>query len=162
MAKHKAKLAHASAKPILRSDGGGAPLGDRGGRAAGRQTKLRSGGKQQVEVRYVYANGPAAIGDNAQAVFGTLNGVRDRGKPPQPRVAGPALAPGAAVRSEDAAGHVLSSTSHARQEALPAPRRQKPRRPERQGERAIRARPANAGTEGGPRARPQDAGDAEG
>ena len=48
--------------------------------------KLRSGGKQTHEVRYVYVNGPAVFGDHAQTVIGgagTLAGGGENTKPGQ-------------------------------------------------------------------------------
>jgi hypothetical protein len=96
--------------------------------------KLRTGGKQQVEVRYVYVNGPAVIGDNANAVFGDVRAPKGGGedaKPPQPHeLAALSFAPGAPVspvRSEEPSGRTVSGAGDAEQEAMPPPRRPRDR-----------------------------------
>jgi hypothetical protein len=117
--------------------------------------KLRSGGKQQVEVRYVYVDargGQNVIGDGAQGVFGgvqTHKGGAFGAKPPQPHELGAlAYSPGAPVAqvwSEEPGGFSMSGASDAGPEAVSPSRGQEPRRPEGQGERALCARPENAG-----------------
>lgn len=59
--------------------------------------KLRGGGKQQVEVRHVYVNGNAVIGDVH------AGGGGDAGNERRPHAPGLAFAPGDAVRSPFAA-----------------------------------------------------------
>lgn len=67
--------------------------------------KLRSGGKQTHEVRYVYVNGNAVVGDGAQAVFGGVEthpaAPRDR-KPGQPHESSVQALCGPEMRSQDA------------------------------------------------------------
>lgn len=71
-------------------------------------TKLRGGGKQQVEVRHVYVNGNAVIGDGTQALFSEAD--RGRGRPAncdQSHAQGLADLPRASVptlRSQDSSG----------------------------------------------------------
>lgn len=88
--------------------------------------RLRSGGKQIHEVRYVYVNGPAVIGDNAQAVFGGPEGGVRTENVDQPH-GQPALAyiPGSpvpALRSEDPGRDALSRAGDPGAEALQEPR----------------------------------------
>lgn len=127
--------------------------------------KLRSGGKQTHEVRYVYVNGPAVFGDHAQTVVGgveTHRGGGNEGKPDQPH-GRPALASMAAtpmpeVRSEEPPWDALPGPRDAEQAPLRVPRRQEPRSTEGEGERALQDRPVDAGATGGPRARARRAG----
>lgn len=46
--------------------------------------KLRSGGKQTHEVRYVYVNGPAVFGDHAQTVIGGTGALAGGGENTKP------------------------------------------------------------------------------
>lgn len=111
--------------------------------------KLRSGGKQTHEVRYVYVNGPAVFGDGTQAVFGG-GGTHPRaglcGKANRPQV--PCMAPalGLPLRSQDPARDGLPSAGHEGAEEVPAPRRQEPRRPQGKSERALSDGAAHPGT----------------
>ena len=115
--------------------------------------KLRSGGKQTHEVRYVYVNGPAVFGDGTQAVFAGEGGGGFCGKAGQPhgRGAVPRLAPdaGLQVRGEESARLALSGPGDARQEAMRVPRRQEPRSADRAGERPLHVGPVDAGDAGG-------------
>jgi hypothetical protein len=107
--------------------------------------KLRNGGKQQVEVRYVYVDargGQNVIGD---VVAG--GGGRD-GNPTQPHVAGLAFAPGAAVWSPDPTGDGLSAAGDEGQDALLAARREKPGSAEGEAQRELPDRGSHAGDEG--------------
>jgi hypothetical protein len=89
-------------------------------------TKLRSGGRQRIEV--VYVNGPAIIGDNAQTVF---TGVpREGGESAilvQPHGPAPlahiAAAKGLPMRREDPKGDAVSVTGGEGAEALSDARR---------------------------------------
>lgn len=58
--------------------------------------KLRNGGKQQVEVRHVYVNGNAVIGDVHAGTGG--GGSLENGR--RPHAPGLAFAPGEAVRGD--------------------------------------------------------------
>ena len=85
--------------------------------------KLRSGGKQTHEVRYVYVNGPV-FGPGAQAMFGSAPGGGVRGTnfdQPHAATGSPALAfaPGIPVWSEDAERNSLPIPSGERPETLP-------------------------------------------
>lgn len=88
-------------------------------------TKLRSGGKQQVEVRYVYVDARTQT-----VVTGGGGGGADQisGQPHAPGALGHAPAPGLPVWSEDAGGHVVPIASHSRKAAVPVARREKSRR----------------------------------
>lgn len=128
-------------------------------------TKLRSGGKQTHEVRYIYINGNAVVGDGAQAVFGDAEvggGGGDERKRGQPH-GQPALAhiPGALVppmRREDPCGDAVSGPGNSGAEALQEPWRPEPRSAHGKGERALSDRAMDKGVEGSPRARSRRAG----
>ena len=89
--------------------------------------KLRGGGKQQVEVRHVYVNGNAVIGDGAQAVFGDVRGGGVRGENlNRSHAQGLEHLPGApvpSVRGEDADGRVVPVAGDEGEEAMPHARR---------------------------------------
>lgn len=130
-------------------------------------TKLRSGGKQTHEVRYVYVNGPAVFGDGTQAVFGgvgTQGGGGFCGKAGQPHaVAGLADASGLQVWSEDPQRQAMPISSGGGAEAMPdAWRRGGIGSPEGQGEREISDRAAHAGASRGSGAGPRRAGVGQG
>lgn len=78
--------------------------------------KLRSGGKQTHEVRYVYVNGNAVVGDGAQAVFGgidTPNGGPHARKPGQPHESGVQALCGPEMRREDPGRDAVPVGGHA-------------------------------------------------
>lgn len=89
-------------------------------------TKLRTGGRQRIEV--VYVNGPAVIGDNTQAVF-SGGGAHGGGgsKPDQPHaiayLAGLAAPCGAPMRREDPERVAVPIASSEGAEALSDARR---------------------------------------
>jgi hypothetical protein len=111
-------------------------------------TKLRSGGKQQVEVRYVYVDARGGQNIIASALGG--GGQEENGR--QPREPGDIarlpFAPGVPVWGEEQGGVGMSGASDAGKEAVPAARGQKPGCAEGQGQRQLQARPADAGTAG--------------
>jgi hypothetical protein len=97
--------------------------------------KLRNGGKQQVEVRYVYVDargGQNVIGGDIVTGGGVRGGSQN-----QPHVPGLAFAPGAAVRSPDPAGDGLPAAGHAGQDTLLAARREEPGSAEGEAQREL-------------------------
>jgi hypothetical protein len=87
--------------------------------------RLRSGGKQTHEVRYVYVNGPV-LGAGAQAVFGARGGGLRCANFDQPHGSGaPALtiAPGEPVWSENTARDAMPVAVGPREAPLPDARR---------------------------------------
>ena len=88
--------------------------------------KLRTGGKQQVEVRYVYV-------DQRQQTL-VAGGAGERpgfsGQPHGPGAAGLPFAPGVPVWGQDAGRDALSVASHPGAEAMPDARGQEPGRSE--------------------------------
>ncbi len=94
----------------------------------GALAKLRGGGKQQVEVRHVYINGNAVIGD-VHATGGEAGAAFSN----QPRAQGLAHLPGAPMppmRSADPEGDALPVASGEGAEAMPDARRGERRRAE--------------------------------
>ncbi len=89
--------------------------------------KLRSGGKQTHEIRYVYVNGPAAFGPGAKVAAAYGGGGGQLGNPEQSHTApqlahfGGELCP--PVWSENAEGDALSVPGGRGPEALPDARR---------------------------------------
>jgi hypothetical protein len=111
-------------------------------------SKHRAGGKQQVEVRYVYVdarNSQNIIGSGPGA--GAWPGNGDRPCEP-PTLAGPQIALGAPLWGQDAGGAILPSAGHQGQEAVQAPRRHEPRRSGRKSQRTLPARPLDQGDGG--------------
>lgn len=99
--------------------------------------KLRGGGRQVIEHRYINVNAEnAVVGDNTQAVFGHPKGGKKIGKSRQPHEP-IALAhePGAAMPCPEPAGEAVSVARDEGPEALSPTRRQEPRRADRQGKR---------------------------
>lgn len=91
--------------------------------------KLRTGGKQQVEVRYVYVDARTQTVVNGGA--GEGGGPPNIQQPHAPAfLAGPAAPGGLPMWGADASGDALSVASDPRQAPLPDARREKPRRPE--------------------------------
>lgn len=97
--------------------------------------KLRSGGRQRIEV--VYVNGPAVFGDNAQTVIAGGGRGDNSGNVDQPHASGAiaclAAAAGLPVRSQDPKGHALPIASGEGPEAVQDAWRQEPRRADREG-----------------------------
>jgi hypothetical protein len=113
--------------------------------------KLRSGGKQQVEVRYVYVD--ARGGQN---IIGSQVAPRGGGAQPAfghqshtPGLTGLPFAPGVAVWGEDAEGDALPLPCREEPQTLQDARRYQPRSPEGQGERSLPYGPVHARNQGG-------------
>ncbi len=99
-------------------------------------SKLRSGGKQQVEVRYIYVD--ARGGQN---IIGSDLGGRDGNtNRKQPHVPGLAFAPGMPMWSEDQAGDALPAAGDEGAQAVQTARRDEPRRPSRSSQRKLARR----------------------
>lgn len=103
--------------------------------------KLRTGGKQQVEVRYVYVDA------RTQQVFNGVGGgggsheaIPQPHAPALPGVIGHAVAGGLPLPCEDPRRDALPGTGDAREEALPDAWGQEPRRSDRSRERPLRPR----------------------
>lgn len=92
--------------------------------------KLRTGGKQSVEVRYVYVNGNAVLGDVHTGGPGGFGG--NPGQPHVPCLEGPQGVP---LHGPFAEGFTMPAADYARKETLPVPRGQEPRRPARSRKR---------------------------
>ena len=126
--------------------------------------KLRSGGKQQVEVRYVYVDarggqnviatgfsGPQ--GDGASCPLQAMGGgghLENEVQPYAPArlVSGPEAAGGVPVWSPDTIGHALHGSCDPRPEALQDARRTQSRSSEGSGERGLEGRPILARASG--------------
>jgi len=96
--------------------------------------KLRAGGKQTHEVRYVYVNGPAAFGPGARAAaayggggYAIENGGQSHAAP---QLAHYPAEPGPEVWRSDPEGLALSGSSGGGAEALPDARWHEPGSPE--------------------------------
>lgn len=100
--------------------------------------KLRSGGKQQVEVRYVYVDARTQTVVNEGGGGGAPFGNREQ--PHAPGTLGVPFAPGLPVWGEDAGRDAVPVTGGQRAEAMPDARGSKPRRSEGRGERQLRLR----------------------
>jgi hypothetical protein len=108
--------------------------------------KLRGGGRQIVEHRYIQVNGNAVVGDGTQAVFGGVNpqgGNNGSERQPQGTAGGAGLGP--ALLGPQSPGETLPEGCDARAEEMPQSRGQEHRRSHRPGKRPIRARPAHQG-----------------
>lgn len=97
-------------------------------------SKLRSGGKQTHEVRYVYVNGPAAFGPGARAAaayggggYAIENGGQSHAAPQLQHIPSE---PGPEVWRTDPEGLALSGSSGGGAEALQDARRDQPGSPE--------------------------------
>lgn len=109
--------------------------------------KLRTGGKQTVEVIYVDArNSQNVIGGEIRTGGGGTGGERLRQS--HTPLASAALAPGLAVRSEDAEGHALPGTCGTAQASLSNARRES-WGADRGAERSLQARLEDEGAGGG-------------
>jgi hypothetical protein len=108
--------------------------------------KLRSGGKQQVEVKYVYVD--ARGGQNVIAGDTVTGGGMRDGNQTQPHVPGLAFAPGAAMWSPDPAGDGLPAAGDEGQDALLAARREEPGSAEGDAQRQLPDRGSHEPDEG--------------
>lgn len=84
--------------------------------------KLRSGGKQTHEVRYIYVNGPAAFGPGAKAAAAYGGGGGDTENPSQSQAPQLRYQPGERcppMWGADAAGHALQGAEGEGAEAVP-------------------------------------------
>ena len=102
-------------------------------------SKLRTGGKQQVEVRYVYVDARTQTVVNGGAGGGVPLGNHQQ--PHGPGTVGLPFAPGVPVWSEDAGGDAMPVAGHQGAETMPDARGPQPRRSEGRGERQLRLRP---------------------
>jgi hypothetical protein len=120
-------------------------------------SKLRSGGRQRIEV--VYVNGPAVIGDNAQTVIAGGPEGAGSGNIGQPHtlaaLSGVAAPSDAALRSQDPPIENVPSARHQGEAAVQDARRQEPGSAHGQGERPLHVRSLDAGA---PRGAPAGAG----
>jgi len=103
--------------------------------------KLRNGGKQQVEVKYVYVD--ARGGQNVIGSELAGGGGGRGGKQAQPHVPGLAFAPGAAVWGPDSAGDRLPTAGDEGQDTLLAARREEPGSAEGGAQRELPYRAAH-------------------
>lgn len=100
--------------------------------------RLRSGGKQTHEVRYVYVNGPAVFaGDNASFGGGGQSGNRPQSDTP---VTSLALEGGLPMWSADPFGGAMPRPGGQRKEAMQDARRDQPRRAARSQKRRMAPR----------------------
>lgn len=105
--------------------------------------KLRTGGKQQVEVRYVYVDARTqtlVTGGSGQG--GALPFVE---QPHAPGAIGHAVATGLPMWSADAGGNAVPIASREGAEPLSDARREKPRRTTRRGQRELRGGSVDGG-----------------
>lgn len=100
-------------------------------------SKLRTGGKQQVEVRYVYVD---ARNQTVVQGGGHGGGQPNFAQPHTPGAAGLPFAPGLPVWGEDAGGDAVPVPSDQGTEAVPDARGAEPRRTEGRGKRKLRLR----------------------
>lgn len=110
--------------------------------------KLRSGGKQQVEVRYVYVDargGQNIIGSDVHTGGRGAGAIEHQ--PHGPAVSGLPFAPGVSMWGPDARGDAMPVASNPGTETLSDARRGEPGCPDGKGERELQARPADAGTD---------------
>ena len=119
--------------------------------------KLRSGGRQRIEV--VYVNGPAVFGDNAQTVIAGGGLGESSGNVDQPhaseavaRIAAAARLP---MRSQDPEGRALPVASREGPEAMQDARWDQPGGAEGQAQRALSQRNLHAGAARGSRSGPR-------
>lgn len=100
--------------------------------------KLRTGGKQQVEVRYVYVDARTQTVINPAMGGGKPGGaVSFDEQPYAPGTVGGAIAAGLPVWGEDKGGNRLPFAGGEGEAAMPDARRPKPRRAKRRGERQL-------------------------
>jgi hypothetical protein len=124
--------------------------------------RLRSGGKQQVEVRHVYIDARGS-----QNVIGDVHrGGGAIGNDHQPcdpaHLASPPFAPGLPLRSEDARGHAVHGSGLEGAETVPSARGLEPRRSNRRAQRALSNGAADQGDDRGAQDGPGAREDGEG
>jgi len=119
-------------------------------------SKLRTGGKQQVEVRYVYVDARTQTVVNAGGEAGGVEPISEQ--PHAPRALGHAVAAGLPMWGADARGDALPVASDQGEAPLPDARGQKPRSATRGRQRELHAGSVDTGsdsrTASGPRAHP--------
>lgn len=108
-------------------------------------SKLRTGGKQQVEVRYVYVDARSQTVVNAGGEAGRVEQIG--GQPHAPRTLSHAVAAGLPVRSENAGGDALPVTCDQGEAALPDARREVSRRTIGRRERQLQSGPLDASSD---------------
>ncbi len=117
-------------------------------------TKLRTGGKQQMEVRYVYVDArsqtviggyPAGEGEGPRAAIGN----QQQAHAPGFGALGYAPPGGLPVWSEDKGRDAVSGPRHPGETSLPDARRTKHRRPKGRGERQLSDGSLDAGNDTG-------------
>lgn len=101
-------------------------------------SKLRTGGKQQVEVRYVYVDARTQTVVNGRGQEG--DGLPNSTQPHAPGTTGLPFAPGLPMWGADPRGDALRVASDQGPEAMPDARGPEPRRTEGRGERKLRLR----------------------
>jgi hypothetical protein len=106
-------------------------------------TRLRGGGKQQVEVRHVYVD---ARGSQNVISAGGGGGVLENGQQPFAQALGHALGP--ALLGQDQERDALPIAGDPGPETVPTSRGSQPRRAVRSRERKLSARPPNKGGRG--------------
>lgn len=102
-------------------------------------SRLRTGGKQQVEVRYVYVDARTQTVVNAGGEAGGAERIGEQ--PHAPRAVGHAVAAGLPMWGADASGNALPVSSDQREAALPDARRDQPRSASRRSERQLQSGP---------------------
>jgi hypothetical protein len=119
--------------------------------------KLRNGGKQQVEVRYVYVDargGQNVIGSEIHAGGGGMSGRNGDQSHATARLAGLPFAPGAPVWGPDPQRDAVPIAGGSEPEAVPNARRDEPRSAERTRERQLQDWPMDGGGDRGATADP--------
>lgn len=110
--------------------------------------KLRSGGKQQVEVRYVYVDARTQTVVNTGGEQGGASQIAEQPHAPGGFL-GHSVADGLPLRGANASRDALSVASGEGASAMPDARREKPGRAARRGERELRGRPLDRGNDSG-------------
>lgn len=109
-------------------------------------SKLRTGGKQQVEVRYVYVDARTQTVVNAGGEAGGVKQIIEQ--PHAPRGPGHAVAAGLPMWRADTRGDAVPVPCDQGEAALPDARRQEPRRASGRRKRQLQSRPADARDDG--------------
>lgn len=113
--------------------------------------KLRTGGKQQVEVRYVYVDARTQTVINPAVGGGKPGGaVSFDEQPYAPGAVGSAVAAGLPMWGEDSGGYVVPFSGGEGEEALSDARREEPRRSQGRSQRQLPQRLLDAGNDTGP------------
>lgn len=106
-------------------------------------SKLRTGGKQQVEVRYVYVDARTQTVVSAGGETGGVEQISEQ--PHAPRACGYAAAAGLPLRGENASRDALPVSRDQGEAALPDARGEKPWRASRRGQRKLPHRALDTG-----------------